>query len=162
MMTNRPCATPIPARRAAPYPRSLTATTRAPSAAASACDPSLDPLSATSTSPTIPALSRNPRAFATHARTVAASLRQGIKIVSSVTRERAESTKKKGTPKGTFFRKDLRLAAARTGKVLQPDSSAGAAAPPGIQGLAGTRGECRVVGRVLHRDQRDDRGVHDA
>src|SRR5262245_42995021 len=162
MMMYRPCAAPIPARKAAPYPRSLTATTRAPPASASACDPSLEPLSATSTSPAMPALRRNPRAFAMQAPTVAASLRQGIRIVSSVTRASRNAPKKKGTPKGTFFPSSPRLAAAGAGQILLRNSRAGRAALPAPQALAGARGEGRRVGRIRIRNQRDDRAVDDA
>src|ERR1700756_1906171 len=57
--------------------------TRAPSRSASAADPSDEPLSAISTSPAIPARSRNDFAFATQMEIVSASLRHGIRMVSS-------------------------------------------------------------------------------
>src|SRR5687767_3058924 len=48
-----------------------------------ACDPSVDPLSAISTSPAIPASFKALSAFSTHTATVSASLRQGITTDSS-------------------------------------------------------------------------------
>jgi len=61
----------------------LEATTRAPCAAASSREPSLDPLSATRTSPATPRSRRAAWAASTHAAMVAASLRLGMRIVSS-------------------------------------------------------------------------------
>jgi hypothetical protein len=78
MTTYRPLAAAIPPMSALPYPRRLTATTRAPSAAAIVGDPSLLPLSATTTSPAIPAAAIVSSAERTQAPTVSASLRQGI------------------------------------------------------------------------------------
>src|SRR6266699_3825580 len=58
-------------------------TTRAPAARASSCDPSVEPLSATNTSPWIPVRSRKLRPLRTQVATVSASLRHGIRMVSS-------------------------------------------------------------------------------
>src|SRR5262250_321450 len=57
--------------------------TRAPSRCASATEPSDEPLSAIKTSPAMPARARNDLAFATQVEIVSASLRQGIRMVSS-------------------------------------------------------------------------------
>src|SRR5262245_13664805 len=57
--------------------------TRAPAASASACDPSVDPLSETTISPRTPSRSRHSAAFCTHTATVSASLRQGMRTVTS-------------------------------------------------------------------------------
>ena len=76
----------MPARRAAPYPRMGTSTTRAPRLSASCCDPSLLPLSATTTSPTTPRSAIARRALATQIPIVSTSSRHGSKTVSS-TRE---------------------------------------------------------------------------
>src|SRR5258708_6012871 len=59
------------------------ATTRAPALAASSGEPSVLPLSATSTSPAMPAAARAARASRTQPVIVRASLRQGITTVSS-------------------------------------------------------------------------------
>src|SRR6266851_4290048 len=83
MMTNRPCAASIPPIKAAPYPRPATCTSRAPSALAIAGEPSVLPLSATTTSPAIPACLIAARAFRMHVASVSASLRQGITTVTS-------------------------------------------------------------------------------
>src|ERR1043166_5363888 len=97
--------------------------TRAPAAAASACDPSEEPLSATSTSPPIAARSRNSRALRTHLATVAASFRHGIKIVNSAM---ARLPRKKKVPRRVpFVAKRTSLlclvAAAGAGQVLRAD-----------------------------------------
>src|SRR6266511_722222 len=63
--------------------------TRAPWAAAISAEPSLEPLSATSTSPSIPARCRKPCAFVTQAPTVAASSRQGRFVLPQMNMERA-------------------------------------------------------------------------
>src|SRR3981189_605880 len=94
----------MPPPSAAPYPRSATSTTRAPAASATAREPSSEPLSATSTSPAIPARSRKPRALAIQLPTVAASLRQGMRIVSSVI-ERLGAPQKKRYPEGYLLLK---------------------------------------------------------
>src|SRR5258706_7608045 len=73
----------IPASSALPYPRTGTATTRAPAAAARSRDPSVLPLSATITSPLMPYVARAPRACVTQSATVAASFRHGMTIDSS-------------------------------------------------------------------------------
>ena len=59
------------------------ATTRAPWAVASTCEPSVLPLSATSTSPATPARARAALACMTQSAIVSASLRQGISKVTS-------------------------------------------------------------------------------
>src|SRR5580698_11674443 len=58
-------------------------TTRAPAAKARSADPSVEPLSATSTSPLILVCLRKSRALRTQAEMVSASLRHGMRIVSS-------------------------------------------------------------------------------
>src|SRR5215831_330477 len=82
-MTYSPLAAAIPAAKAAPYPRTGTSTTRAFSPVASSIDPSVLPLSATSTSPLILYCSRNLCALAIQLPKVRASLRQGMRIDSS-------------------------------------------------------------------------------
>src|SRR5579863_8516955 len=54
MMMNCPRAAAIPDRSAEPYPRAATFTTRAPSFLAISIEPSVEPLSATTTSPRSP------------------------------------------------------------------------------------------------------------
>src|SRR5882724_9414588 len=83
MITYLPCAARMPARRALPYPRSATCTTRAPFAAAIACERSVLPLSAITTSPVQPLRARKARALEMQLASVSASLRHGIKIVNS-------------------------------------------------------------------------------
>src|SRR4051812_42639104 len=83
MMTNRPCAASMPPINAAPYPRSATGTSRAPSAVAIAAESSVLPLSATTTSPAISARLIAASAFRMHVASVSASLRQGITTVTS-------------------------------------------------------------------------------
>src|SRR6478736_2071493 len=78
MMTNLPRAAAMPPIRALPYPRYGTGTTRAPAAAAMACDPSVEPLSATTTSPWMLADWNAPRAFLMQVSRVSASFRQGM------------------------------------------------------------------------------------
>src|SRR6516164_10884603 len=73
----------MPARRALPYPRSATRTTRAPFAAAIACEPSVLPLSAITTSPVQPLRARKACALDIQLASVPASFRHGIKIVNS-------------------------------------------------------------------------------
>src|SRR3989454_2619281 len=137
--------------------------TRAPARSASIREPSSEPLSAISTSPSIPARWRKPRALATQLPTVAASLRQGMRMVSSVI-PFPTPKQKKGTPKGTFYEaKSLLLAAAGAGQILRADRGAvaGRSAAPAKQGLAA----CRYRGRhcvARYRDQRHDRCVHHA
>src|ERR1700734_2579224 len=83
MMMYVPRAASMPPIRALPYPFSLIGTTRAPAASASCWLPSVLPLSAIRTSPSIPLSARNPIALRTHVATVSASLRQGMTTVSS-------------------------------------------------------------------------------
>src|SRR6266481_1805607 len=83
MITYLPCAAAMPARRALPYPRSATWTTRAPPAAAIACEPSVLPLSAITTSPVQPLRARKARALEMQLAKVSASLRHGIRMVNS-------------------------------------------------------------------------------
>src|SRR6266404_2612305 len=66
-----------------PYSFCAICTTRAPASRANSDDPSADPLSATSTSPSMPVRSRKRRALLTQTATVSASLRHGIRMVSS-------------------------------------------------------------------------------
>ncbi len=86
MMTYVPLAAMMPPISALPYPLSLMGTTRAPASSASCWLPSVLPLSATRTSPSIPLSARNPIALRTHVATVSASLRQGMTTVSSTFR----------------------------------------------------------------------------
>src|SRR6267143_839137 len=151
----------MPPASAAPYPRSATSTTRAPAAAATAREPSSEPLSATSTSPAIPARSRKPRALAMQLPTVGASLRQGMSIVNSVIERPSHPPKKKVPRRVPFTEAKLRLlAAAGTGQVLERNVGARAAAGPAVQSRAVA---CREYGRGRgrrHRDQRDHRRIH--
>src|SRR5438445_7273446 len=129
----------MPPASAAPNPRSATSTTRAPAAAATAREPSSEPLSATSTSPAIPARSRKPRALAMQLPTVGASLRQGMSIVNSVIERPSHPPKKKVPRRVPFIEAKLRLlAAAGTGQVLERRVGARAAAGPSRQTRAGT------------------------
>ena len=83
MITYSPRAAMIPPIRALPYPRSGIGTTRAPASAASCLLPSVEPLSATTTSPSILLSARNATALRTQVATVSASLRQGMTTVNS-------------------------------------------------------------------------------
>src|ERR1700727_2711839 len=78
MMMNGPRAAGIPARNAEPHPRAGTLTTRAPSFSAMSVDPSVEPLSATTTSPRSPADLNASSAFPTQIPIELASLRHGI------------------------------------------------------------------------------------
>src|SRR5436305_2969405 len=78
----------MPPINAAPYPFSFTTTTRAPSSVAIEVDPSVDPLSATITSPMIPWLRSVSTAFRTQLAIVSASLRQGITTEISISAPR--------------------------------------------------------------------------
>jgi hypothetical protein len=78
MTMYRPRAAAIPPISALPYPFAGTSTTRAPNAAAMVCDPSVEPLSATITSPEIPCSDRQRCAARMHASSVRASFRQGM------------------------------------------------------------------------------------
>ena len=73
-----PRASSQPRRSALPYPRMGSCTTRAPCAAAISRDPSVDPLSTTTTSPSIAADRIASIAASMQAATVSASFRQGI------------------------------------------------------------------------------------
>src|SRR5467141_3160612 len=75
---NAPRAAAIPARSAEPYPRASTRTTRAPSFSAISTDPSVDPLSATTTSPRSPARRNASIAFDTQIPTEFSSFKHGI------------------------------------------------------------------------------------
>src|ERR1700675_2006779 len=75
---NAPRAAVIPARNAEPYPRASTRTTRAPSFSAISIDPSVDPLSPTTTSPRSPAEPNALIAFETQIPIEFASFKQGI------------------------------------------------------------------------------------
>src|SRR5450755_1784585 len=67
----------MPPLRAFPYPRCSTWTTLAPADCAMAMEPSVDPLSATITSPLMPACASVAMAFATQTPTVSFSFKQG-------------------------------------------------------------------------------------
>src|ERR1700743_2879700 len=83
MMTNCPRAPAIPARRAEPYPRAGTLTTRAPSFSAMSVEPSVEPLSATTTSPRKPADLNASSALPTQIPIELASLRHGMTTETS-------------------------------------------------------------------------------
>src|SRR5690349_1007600 len=87
MITYPPRDARMPAINAAPYPRRGTSTTTAPSSRAMSWDPSIDPLSATTTSPTTPSVAKERVALRMHAARVSASLRQGRTTDSSTTAE---------------------------------------------------------------------------
>ena len=74
----------IPPFRALPYPRSWMCTTLAPTASAISMEPSVEPLSATITSPRRPADSKHAIAFETHVPTVSCSFRHGKTIEISM------------------------------------------------------------------------------
>ena len=84
MMMNCPRATAMPPSSAAPYPLAGTSTRRAPSATAISWEPSTLPLSAINTSPLIFDAVRKERALRMHVASVSRSLRQGMRIVSSI------------------------------------------------------------------------------
>ena len=74
----------MPARRAAPYPRCFTWTTRAPCDSAISIDPSVEPLSATITSPGKASLGeRHANALSTQMPREFASFRQGMTTETS-------------------------------------------------------------------------------
>src|SRR5579863_4594148 len=75
---NAPRAAPMPERRADPYPRCGTRTTRAPSFSAISIEPSVEPLSATTTSPHRPAARNASIAFETQTPREFASFKHGI------------------------------------------------------------------------------------
>src|SRR6266478_2000270 len=75
---NAPRAALIPARSVEPYPRCSTRTTRAPRFSATSIDPSVDPLSATTTSPRSSAARNASIAFATQIPIEFASFKHGI------------------------------------------------------------------------------------
>ena len=85
MSTYPPRDARMPAISAAPYPRRGTSTTTAPSSRAMSCDPSVDPLSATTTSPTTPSVAKERVALRMQVARVSASLRQGRTTDSSTT-----------------------------------------------------------------------------
>src|SRR5688572_28575919 len=94
---------------------------------------------------------------------VAASLRQGIRMVSSVIGAPAPPPKKKVPRRVPFVEaKAWRLAAAGARQILRADGRAvrRQAAAPAVERLALTSRELRRGGGVRQRDQRDDRGVH--
>src|SRR3989338_6170636 len=84
MRTWVPRAAAMPPIRAFPWPRAVTLTTRAPSFRAISGEPSVDPLSATITSPEIPPSLSARRAFSMQAASVSASLRHGMTMDSSI------------------------------------------------------------------------------
>src|SRR5579863_2241952 len=84
MRTYRPRAARMPPRRALPFPLLATWMTRAPSTTAISAEPSVEPLSATITSPLIPASRSAAQAFRTQMPKVSASFRQGITTDSSI------------------------------------------------------------------------------
>src|SRR3982074_81536 len=87
MITNSPWAALMPPISALPYPFLLTGTTRAPSSAAMACEPSLLPLSATMISADRPSVSIACCAFWMQAASVSASSRHGITIETATGRD---------------------------------------------------------------------------
>src|SRR2546425_12069084 len=102
-------------------------------------------LRALRTSPSIPARWRKPRALATHPPTVAASLRQGMRMVSSII-PFPTPKQKKGTPKGTFYEANsLLLAAAGAGQRYRVEvgTVAGRSAAPANK----EKEACRYPGR---------------
>src|SRR2546421_10633391 len=121
--------------------------TRAPARGASIREPSSEPLSAISTSPSIPERSRKLRALATQLPTVAASLRQGMRMVSSVKPFFAPAKKK--VPRRVPFieAKSLLLAAAGAGQILRADGGA-----VGVQSAAPAEQRLALAGR--HRGRR--------
>ena len=72
-----PLAAAIPPFSAAPYPRTGTSTTRAPAARASSAEPSVEPLSATTTSPSMSFAANVSSTCRTTRATDPASFRQG-------------------------------------------------------------------------------------
>src|SRR5205814_3860191 len=116
--------------------------TRAPARCASIREPSSEPLSAISTSPSIPERSRKLRALATQLPTVAASLRQGMRMVSSVKPFFAPAKKK--VPRRVPFieAKSLLLAAAGAGQILRADGGA-----VGVQSAAPAEQRLALAGR---------------
>src|SRR6266478_2760762 len=80
---NAPRAAAIPARNAEPYPRASTRTTRAPSFSAISTEPSVDPLSATTTSPRSPFARNASIAFATQIPIEFVSFKHGITTETS-------------------------------------------------------------------------------
>jgi len=108
------CAAAIPARRAARIHARLL-----PGRAHLRCGQRLRSVASTRCRDEhfagMPALSRNPAPLRA-APTVAASLRQGIRIVSRSRACLAQGQKKKGNPEGYLFRSGLRLAAQEPGR----------------------------------------------
>jgi hypothetical protein len=88
-------------------------TTRAPSASAIICDPSVLPLSATSTSPLIPLSVKNFIALLTQLWMVSASFRHGINIVNSTGRSHCPLVKLCGQDKVDTETGDIALATSR-------------------------------------------------
>src|SRR3982074_370615 len=84
MITNRPCDAAIPACGAAPYPRCAPRTTRAPCDSAISMEPSVEPLSATITSPKRPADFDAPIALSMQMGEEFASVKQGITRETSI------------------------------------------------------------------------------
>src|SRR6218665_1867407 len=83
MMMYVPRAPSMPPMSAAPEPLVGTSITRAPCARAMSCEPSVEPLSATITSPTIPDRCRYSCALSIQTASVSASLRHGMTMESS-------------------------------------------------------------------------------
>src|SRR5260370_8118987 len=78
MMMKGPLAPAMPARNAAPYPRSATRITHAPCSSAIRIEPSVEPLSATTTSPHSPAAWNAFMALSTQYASEFASFIQGM------------------------------------------------------------------------------------
>src|SRR5690242_8251487 len=89
MTINGARAAAMPARKAAPYPRCSTRTTRAPSFSASSIDPSVEPLSATTISPRRPAERKASMALVTQMPSEFASFKQGMTTDTSTASEAA-------------------------------------------------------------------------
>src|SRR5258708_10535995 len=83
MMTERPRAGASPAGKAAAYPWSAKGSPAAPASSDSSGEPSVEPLSATSTSAATPCVAHTSMAWRTQLATVRASFRQGRSTVSS-------------------------------------------------------------------------------
>jgi hypothetical protein len=110
MMTNLPRAAAIPPISALPYPRNGTGTTRAPARVAMPCEPSVEPLSATMTSPSMLADSNAASAFRMQVSSVSASFRQGMTTDTStapVCGARASSTGKGAAEMGSTWVKGI-------------------------------------------------------
>src|SRR6266511_344205 len=155
MTTNSDRAAAIPPISALPYPLAGMSTTWAPSRRAISCEPSVLPLSATTTSPSIPRSFMHCCALATQVANVSDSLRHG----STTLRPEVCSVSEVGTT-STFF-------TAMTGQFYEPPACCGHCRPLGsplrahgfvrVVVPADSRGICvdalaRVVDELRARD----------